>query len=73
MEQSSCRIQHTDQPEVPAIVTIVNSSRVVADIKRDLSRVTGQTLQFPVRNDSNAGSSCVRILRFLYLNGVGGW
>ena len=41
MEQSSCRIQHTDQPEVPAIVTIVNSSRVVADIRRDILRVKG--------------------------------
>lgn len=29
--------------EAPALVTSVNTSRVVADIKRDLSRVTGQT------------------------------
>ena len=29
--------------EAPALVTSVNTSRVVADIKRDLSRVTGLT------------------------------
>ena len=41
MEQKGCRIKHSDQSEVPAIVTIVNSSRVVADIKRDILRVRG--------------------------------
>ena len=41
MEQSGCRIKHSDQSDVPAIVTIVNSSRVVADIKRDILRVRG--------------------------------
>ena len=45
--------------EAPALVTSVNTSRVVADIKRDLSRVTGQTLQFPVRNDNKCGGGVV--------------
>ena len=44
-------LQQSD--EAPALVTSVNTSRVVADIKRDLGRVTGQTLQFPVRNGIN--------------------
>ena len=41
LEQGGYRIKHTDQSDVPAIVTIVNSSRVVADIKRDILRVRG--------------------------------
>ena len=41
LEQGGFRIKHTEQTDVPAIVTIVNSSRVVADIKRDILRVRG--------------------------------
>ena len=31
--------------EAPALVTSVNTSRVVADIKRDLGRVSGPTMR----------------------------
>ena len=41
LEQGGYRIKHTDQTDVPAIVTIVNSSRVLADIDRDILKAKG--------------------------------
>ena len=40
-KQSGCRIKHSDQSDVPAIVTIVNESRVMADIDRDIRKAKG--------------------------------
>ena len=41
LEKRGCLIQDTNQPDVPAIVTIVNSSRVLADIDRDILKAKG--------------------------------
>ena len=43
MEEQGYTLKHSTDSKVPAIVTVVNSSRVISDIKRDIVRVTGSS------------------------------
>ena len=43
--ETSRGLKLTQSEEAPAVITIVNSSRVVADIKRDLGRIHGSVLR----------------------------